>query len=128
MRRRLPAETAVDVIRADGGWLSRISLTGVYQNMARGIVALVFRCKVVSGHLPVNDEVSGFQWVTPEEVKAMADGAERLDLPADAHPVRRQRPRRPRPPQLRPHHGRQHLTRLRFVPHLPRGHVLDPRL
>jgi site-specific recombinase XerD len=33
------------------------------------------------------------------------------DIPPDAHPVRRQRPRRPRPPQLRPHHGRHHLTR-----------------
>jgi len=30
--------------------------------------------------------------------------------PPDAHPLRRQRPRRPRPPQLRPHHGRHHLT------------------
>src|SRR5260370_33678265 len=119
MRRRLPAETALDVIRADGGWLSRISLTGVYQNMARGIVALVFRCKVVSGHLPVNDEVSGFQWVTPEAVKAMADAAERLDLPADAHPVRRQRPPRPRPPQPRPHHRRRHRTPLRCYPPRP---------
>ena len=43
--------------------------------MARGIVALVFRCNVVSGHLNVNEEVSGFQWATPEEVKAMADEA-----------------------------------------------------
>ena len=40
---------------------------------------------------------------------AERDLMERLDLPADAHPVRRQRPRHPRPPQLRPHHGR-HLT------------------
>ena len=52
-----------------------VALTGVYKNMARGIVALVFRCKVVSGHLTLNDEVSGFQWATPEEVKAMADEA-----------------------------------------------------
>ena len=52
-----------------------VALTGVYKNMACGIVALVFRCKVVGGHLAVNDEVSGFQWATPEEVKAMADEA-----------------------------------------------------
>ncbi len=52
-----------------------VALTGVYKNMARGIVALVFRCKVISGHLTLNDEVSGFQWATPEEVKAMADEA-----------------------------------------------------
>src|SRR6185312_12855820 len=37
-------------------------------------------------------------------------------FPADAHPVRRQRPRRPGPPQLRPHHGRHHLTRPRETP------------
>lgn len=43
--------------------------------MTRGIVALVFKCKVISGQLTVNDEVSGFQWATPEEVKAMADEA-----------------------------------------------------
>jgi len=43
--------------------------------MTRGIVALVFRCNVVSGHLTVNHEVSGFQWATPGEVKAMADEA-----------------------------------------------------
>jgi hypothetical protein len=46
----------------------------------------------------------------PGRSRTGPDGTERLDLPADAHPVRRQRPRRPRPPQLRPHHGRQHLT------------------
>jgi 8-oxo-dGTP diphosphatase len=50
-------------------------LTGVYKNMARGIIALVFRCNVTSGHLTLNDEVSGFQWATAEEVKAMADEA-----------------------------------------------------
>ncbi len=37
------------------------------------------------------------------------DGTQRLDLPADADPLRRQRPQRPRPPHLRPHHGR-HVT------------------
>jgi len=52
-----------------------IALTGVYKNMTRGIVALVFRCNVVSGHLTLNDEVSGFQWATPDQVKALADEA-----------------------------------------------------
>jgi site-specific recombinase XerC len=51
-----------------------------------------------------------FSQFGPRRRRTGPDGAERLDLPADAHPVRRQRPRRPRPPQLRPHHGRQHLT------------------
>jgi len=34
------------------------------------------------------------------------DGTQRLGLPADAPPLRRQRPQRPRPPHLRPHHDR----------------------
>jgi 8-oxo-dGTP diphosphatase len=67
LRREVREETGLTV--------EPVALTGVYKNMARGIVALVFRCKVVNGHLAVNDEVAGFQWATPEEVKAMADEA-----------------------------------------------------
>ena len=44
-----------------------VALTGVYKNMARGIVALVFRCRILAGHLTTNEEVSGFQWATPQE-------------------------------------------------------------
>jgi 8-oxo-dGTP diphosphatase len=50
-------------------------LTGVYKNMPRGIIALVFRCEIVGGQLTLNDEVSGFQWATPDEVKDLADEA-----------------------------------------------------
>ena len=67
LRREVQEETGLTV--------EPVALTGVYKNMTRGIVALVFRCKVVSGHLTLNDEVSGFQWATPEEIKAMADEA-----------------------------------------------------
>jgi 8-oxo-dGTP diphosphatase len=52
-----------------------VALTGVYKNMERGIIALVFRCEVRGGRLAINDEVCGFQWATPEEVKDMADEA-----------------------------------------------------
>ena len=52
-----------------------VALTGVYKNMARGIIALVFRCRILAGQLGTNDEVSSFQWATPEEVRAMADEA-----------------------------------------------------
>jgi 8-oxo-dGTP diphosphatase len=67
LRREVREETGLTV--------EPVALTGVYKNMARGIVALVFRCKVVSGHLTLNDEVAGFQWATPGEVKTMADEA-----------------------------------------------------
>jgi 8-oxo-dGTP diphosphatase len=52
-----------------------VTLTGVYKNMNRGIVALVFRCRVLGGQLTPNDEVSGFQWATAEEVSSMVDEA-----------------------------------------------------
>jgi 8-oxo-dGTP pyrophosphatase MutT (NUDIX family) len=52
-----------------------VALTGVYKNMVRGIIALVFRCEILGGQLALNDEVSGFQWATPAEVKEMADEA-----------------------------------------------------
>ena len=67
LRREVREETGLTI--------EPVALTGVYKNMARGIIALVFRCKTVSGHLTLNDEVSGFQWATAEEVRATADEA-----------------------------------------------------
>jgi site-specific recombinase XerD len=46
----------------------------------------------------------------PRRPRTGPDGTQRLDLPADAPPLRRQRPRRPRPPYLRPHHDRSAVT------------------
>jgi ADP-ribose pyrophosphatase YjhB (NUDIX family) len=46
-------------------------LTGVYQNMTRHIVALVFRCTQAGGHLVENDEVSAFRWATPNEIREL---------------------------------------------------------
>jgi 8-oxo-dGTP diphosphatase len=45
-----------------------VALTGVYKNMARGVVALVFRCRMVSGQLTENSEVRGFRWVRQSDV------------------------------------------------------------
>jgi hypothetical protein len=44
---------------------------------------------------------------------------QRPGLPADAHPLRRQRPQRPRPPHLRPHHDRHLMPRLCQPPGSP---------
>ena len=52
-------------------------------------------------------------WLDRDGAGRRPDGAQRLVLPADARPLRPQRPQRPRPPHLRPHHGRQPLTRAR---------------
>jgi 8-oxo-dGTP diphosphatase len=43
-------------------------LTGVYQNMPRHIVALVFRCRAVGGRLSENDEARAFRWASAAEV------------------------------------------------------------
>lgn len=42
-------------------------LTGVYQNMTKGVVALVFRCRWVDGDPTPTDEVTAFKWVTAPE-------------------------------------------------------------
>jgi 8-oxo-dGTP diphosphatase len=55
------------------------ALTGVYQNMPRRVVALVFRCRAVDGQLATNAEVSEFRWATAEEAR---------DLMVEAYAVR----------------------------------------
>jgi 8-oxo-dGTP diphosphatase len=46
-------------------------LTGVYKNMTRGVVALVFRCKITGGQLVTTDEASAFQWASKADVCAL---------------------------------------------------------
>ena len=43
-------------------------LTGVYKNMTRGIVALVFRCKPSGGMERTSSESTAVAWLTPGEV------------------------------------------------------------
>ncbi|WP_051829727.1 MULTISPECIES: NUDIX hydrolase [Streptomyces] len=43
-------------------------LTGVYKNVSRGIVALVFRCRPESGAARLSDEAAEVDWLTPAEV------------------------------------------------------------
>ena len=52
-----------------------IALTGVYKNMARGIIALVFRSKTTGGKLAATDEVTAFRWADETEVAELADEA-----------------------------------------------------
>ena len=49
-------------VREESGLaVQTVSLTGVYKNMNRAIIALVFRCRSLGWQLATNDEVSGFQ-------------------------------------------------------------------
>ncbi|WP_431998864.1 NUDIX hydrolase [Sphaerimonospora mesophila] len=67
LRREVSEETGLTV--------EPVALTGVYKNMTRGIVALVFRCRPTGGQLTINDEVQRFHWATPDEVRQMVTEA-----------------------------------------------------
>ncbi|MCX4746758.1 hypothetical protein OG455_14720 [Kitasatospora sp. NBC_01287] len=44
-------------------------LTGVYKNMTRGVVALVFRCRPVGGAVRTSDESTAVRWLTEQDVR-----------------------------------------------------------
>ena len=67
LRREVREETGLDV--------EPIALTGVYKNMHRGIVALVFRCKITGGDLTTTDEASAFRWAAGTEITKLMDEA-----------------------------------------------------
>lgn len=46
-------------------------LTGVYKNTVRGVVALVFRCRPLSGELRTTDEAAVVRWVDPADVDSL---------------------------------------------------------
>ncbi len=67
LRREVREETGLDV--------EPVALTGVYKNMTRAIIALVFRCKITGGDLATTDEVAAFRWATSADVAGLADEA-----------------------------------------------------
>jgi 8-oxo-dGTP diphosphatase len=67
LRREVREETGLDV--------EPIALSGVYKNMSRGVVALVFRCKATGGQLAVNDEVTAFRWADEDTIRQLASEA-----------------------------------------------------
>lgn len=44
-------------------------LTGVYKNLSRGIVALVFRARCAGGALAESSESTDFRWLEPDHVR-----------------------------------------------------------
>jgi 8-oxo-dGTP diphosphatase len=67
LRREVREETGLDI---EPGTLS-----GVYKNMNRGIVALVFRCQVTGGQLTTNDEVTAFRWADEDTIRQLTSEA-----------------------------------------------------
>ncbi|MFG2774516.1 NUDIX hydrolase [Streptomyces sp. NPDC048350] len=74
------------------------SLTGVYKNTSRGIVALVFRCRPEGGSEQVSEESTAVEWLTPAEV------ADRMN---DVFAVRALDAIRENGPFVRTHDGRR---------------------
>lgn len=64
-----------EVMEETGLAVEPVVLTGVYKNRARGVIALVFRCRILAGQLTVNDEVTEFRWATADEVTRMVSEA-----------------------------------------------------
>lgn len=78
-----------------------LALTGVYKNMRRAIVALVFRCVVVAGDLRVSDETVAYAWLADDELEEhMAPAYSARLRDAVAHDTA---------PAVRPHDGEQLL-------------------
>jgi 8-oxo-dGTP diphosphatase len=67
LRREVREETGLDI--------EPVALTGVYKNMTRGIIALVFRCKITGGHLAAADEAVSYSWADAARVAELVDEA-----------------------------------------------------
>src|ERR1700761_9040181 len=67
LRREVREETGLDV--------EPDTLSGIYKNMNRGLVALVFRCRVTGGQLTVNDEVTAFRWANEDTIRQLTSEA-----------------------------------------------------
>jgi 8-oxo-dGTP diphosphatase len=51
------------------------TLTGVYKNMTRLIIAMVFRCEAIDGDLTTGDETRALRWATRDEIADLVDEA-----------------------------------------------------
>jgi len=74
-----------------------VALTGVYKNMNRGIVALVFRCAIDAGTPSTSDEVRETSWLAPDRLAEHMSDAYRVRLMDALQPDG--------PPTIRAHDG-----------------------
>lgn len=78
------------------------ALTGVYKNMRRAIVALVFRCRVIDGELRAGAECRALSWRNPSELGSVM---------AEAYAIRLTDALEPGAPIVRAHDGERLLGR-----------------
>jgi 8-oxo-dGTP diphosphatase len=67
LRREVLEETGIEVVPE--------RLTGVYKNLTRGIVALVFRCRPGEGTPSTTREAAAVRWLTPDQLDELMDPA-----------------------------------------------------
>jgi len=67
LRREIKEETGID-ITVD-------TLTGVYKNVCRGIVALVFRCVALTDSLSSTPEAAAVAWIPVTDVHGLMESA-----------------------------------------------------
>jgi 8-oxo-dGTP diphosphatase len=67
LRREVREETGLDI--------EPVQLTGVYKNMKRGIIALVFRCRVTGGAPATSEETEALRWAAEADVPDLASEA-----------------------------------------------------
>ena len=60
---------AREVLEESGIKAEVVRLTGVYKNMKRGVVALVFLCRPVGGQAETSEESTEVRWFTRAEVE-----------------------------------------------------------
>jgi 8-oxo-dGTP pyrophosphatase MutT (NUDIX family) len=96
-----------EVLEETGLTVEPVRLTGVYKNMARGIVALVFLARQTGGTVAESAESRRVEWWTPDQVAAGM---------ADAYAVRMLDALRSDGPAVRAHDGVQLLTGLPALP------------
>ncbi len=72
-----PIDTGVvrEVAEETGLTIQVDRLTGVYKNMVRGVVALVFRAHAVGGVAGPTEEAQAVQWWEPEKIAQVMDEA-----------------------------------------------------
>lgn len=64
-----------EVLEETGLVVEPDALTGVYKNLSRGIVALVFRCRLVDGAPQQSAEVRECRWLRPDQLGDYMDEA-----------------------------------------------------
>lgn len=97
----IPEGLAREVREETGVAIELEGLTGVYKNVVRGIVSLVFRCRALNEPVGATAEAREVRWLDPSEISEYMD---------EAYAVRLLDALREGPPLVRAHDGVALLT------------------